>query len=198
MRRRAFVITISTHLVNGTRPCQYNAAAHSIGLHHVSPTHPSLLVDQTASAENTGAMLRSSNMLIPRRSVPSPALSECGESCRPATNSIGEVIGTVCHCERESIVVDPPADHSTLEVSSSDYSDPLDPYCQDAVTQPKADRQSNTLEDLESSSTTGSVILGKKEWIPTMLGKWPVFSLVLMLFFLVGLLEYFDRLSTER
>lgn len=91
-----------------------------------------------------------------------------------------------------------PVDFSTLEVSGSEYSEAFNPNCKDAVTQPKVDPQSKSLEDLEPSSNSGSAIPGKKEWIPTMLGKWPAFSLALALFFLVGLLEYFDRLSRER
>ena len=91
-----------------------------------------------------------------------------------------------------------PGEFSTLEVSGLEYSEALHSNCGDAVTQPEADSHSNILEDLESSPTSGSVIPRKKEWIPTMLGKWPAFSLALVLFFLVGLLEYFDRLNNER
>ena len=87
---------------------------------------------------------------------------------------------------------------STLEVSGAECCEALDSYCKAAATQPRADLQSNILENLEFSSTSGSAIPIKKEWIPTMLGKWPDFSLALVLFFLVGILEYFDRWSRER
>ena len=198
MRRRAFVITISTHLVSGTRPYYYSTTAHNIGLHHVSTTHTSLSVDQTATAENTEAMLSGSNILIPRRPVPRSSLSECGESCRPATSSTGEANSTVHHRESGVVMVEQPVDYSTLEVSGSHHSDALNPSCKDAVTQPKANLHSNIPEELESSSTSSSAIPGKKEWIPIMLRKWPAFSLALALFFFVGLLEYFDHLNRER
>lgn len=87
-----------------------------------------------------------------------------------------------------------PTDYSTLEVSRSEYSGARNA----AVTQPEADLQPNILENLESSSASSSTNPGKKEWIPTMLGKWPGFSLALALFLFVGLLEYLERLSRER
>ena len=147
-------------------------------------------------------------MLIPRRPVPSSALSDFEESCRPATNLIGEANSTVHHRERGVVMAEQPVNHSTLEVSGSeqttdystlevsgsDYSGALNA----AVTQPKADLQPNLLGSLESSSASSSTNPGKKEWIPTMLGKWPAFSLALALFLFVGLLEYFERLSRER
>ena len=198
MRKKVSVTTISTLLVSGTRSCYYNTVAHSIGLHHVGTNHKSLSVDQAASAENTEATLSGSNMLSPRRPVPSSALSEGGESCRPGTSSTGEANKIVHHRESETVRVEQPVDYSTLEVPGLEYNEVLNSYCKDAVMQPKPDHQSNILEDLEPSSTSGSSIPGKKEWIPFTLGKWPTFSLALALFFLVGLLEYLDRLSRER
>ena len=100
--------------------------------------------------------------------------------------------------ERGVVMTEQSVDFSTLEVSGLGYSEALDSNCKDAVTQPQADQQPNILEDLESSSTSGPPVPTKKEWIPTMLCKWPAFSLALVLFFLVGLLEYFDCLSNER
>ena len=151
-----------------------------------------------ASAENAEATLNGFNMLISRRWVAKSALSECGRSCQSATNSTREVNSSVHNRESGAVTAEQSVDFSTLKMSGSEYSETLSSCCKNAVTRSQTDLQFNILEDLKFCSTSGSPISIKKEWISIMLDKWSAFFLALVLFFLVKLLKYFDRLSRER